>query len=88
MVTCRRRGFTRVGCLVLLAMATVLGGLLVLAVQKIQEAGLRTQCTNNLRLLGLATHNCSDTYHYLPSNPGTVGDYSGTVQWLLLPFME
>jgi competence protein ComGC len=88
MVTWSRQGFTRIECLVVLAIGIVLTGLLVPGVQKAKEEKLRTECDNNLHAVGIATHNFAWTHHRLPSNPGTDGKYSGTVQWLLLPYME
>src|SRR5256885_2469774 len=88
-----KRGFTLVELLVVIAIIGILVALLLPAVQSAREAGRRTQCLNNLRQLGLATHNYYDIYKYYPVGKGP--SYSGApvyARWSvhseLLPFLE
>jgi type II secretory pathway pseudopilin PulG len=83
-----RRGITLLEVLVLVAILGVLAGLLLPAVHKVREAAASTQCKNNLKQISLACHNAKDTYGFLPRNPDTIGERSGTLQDHLQPFLE
>jgi prepilin-type N-terminal cleavage/methylation domain-containing protein/prepilin-type processing-associated H-X9-DG protein len=62
-----RRAFTLIELLVVIAIIAVLIALLLPAVQAAREAARRAQCINNLKQLGLATHNYVSTYNSFPS---------------------
>jgi prepilin-type N-terminal cleavage/methylation domain-containing protein/prepilin-type processing-associated H-X9-DG protein len=81
----RHRGFTLIELLVVIAIIAVLIALLLPAVQSAREAARRSQCTNNLKQLGIGLHNVHSSENRFP--PGANDNGALWSAWLA-PYFE
>lgn len=91
-----RRAFTLVELLVVVAIISILITMLLPAVQQARESARRSQCSNNLKQIGLALLNYEDTHKTFP--PAAILGNGGTPYpqrpyhhtWLtkILPYLE
>lgn len=94
----RQLAFTLVELLVVIAIIGILIAMLLPAIQAAREAARRSQCTNNMKQLGVAMHSYHDVYNRLPMGYGdwccgkgvgqTTDPARGSAIVGLLPYME
>ena len=89
----RRRAFTLVELLVVIAIIAILVALLLPAVQAAREAARRSSCQNNLKQLGLALLNYESALSHLPPGAlmkiGATGPEIGAnANVAILPYLE
>jgi len=82
----KRFGFTLVELLVVIAIIGILIALLLPAVQTVRESARRTECSNNIRQIGLALHNFNSAHAHFP--PGWRSDSGWGWMSHALPFIE
>ncbi len=96
-----RLGFTLVELLVVIAIIGILVALLLPAIQAAREAARRTQCTNNIRQIGIAMMNFETSKKRLPvgatqrfgDDPKTGSPYTSDptmFSWIssMMPYLE
>jgi prepilin-type N-terminal cleavage/methylation domain-containing protein len=81
-----RTGFTLVELLVVIAIIGLLVALLLPAVQAAREAARRSNCTSNMKQLGIALHDYHNTHRKFPS--ATYSWKAADCRWLVTGSMD
>lgn len=84
------RGFTLVELLVVITIIGILIALLLPAVQAAREAARKSQCSNNMKQIGLALHGHHSAYNVFPAGNKESASQNRSYCWRLaiLPYLE
>jgi prepilin-type N-terminal cleavage/methylation domain-containing protein/prepilin-type processing-associated H-X9-DG protein len=85
----RRRAFTLVELLVVVAIIAILAGLLLPTLAKAKQSGQTTRCLQNVRQIGLAVALYLDDYHSYPPSLFAIGSNEAQGRWYqkLTPYL-
>lgn len=90
-----RPAFTLIELLVVIAIISLLIGMILAAVQRVRDSGLKSQCQNNLKQIGIAVNNYEVSMGSYPASmyhqPGTVfasNNGSWSIHGRILPYIE